>query len=156
MNTKKFERVLIPYFGENLPKKAEARALEKLEKGGKLFLLHILDEAPTRSLRYRTGQMGEDSQVIETFRKTMKKVQEKEAKKYVEEVKSRAAKKGVSVESLFSSGSPGEETVKVVKEHSIQLVIVESLRDRVTEIFAGDEINYICSNVPCEVETVSN
>lgn len=152
---KKVERILIPYFGENLPEKAEARALERLEKGGKLFLLHIIDEAPTRSLRYRTGQIGEDSQIIKTFRKTMKKVQEKEAKEYAEKVKSRAARKGISVEPLFAAGSPGEETLKAVKEYSIQLVIVESLRDRVTEIFAGDEVNYICHNAPREVETIS-
>ncbi|KXA89974.1 hypothetical protein AKJ61_01695 [candidate division MSBL1 archaeon SCGC-AAA259B11] len=63
------ERVLIPYFGENLPKRAETRALEKLEKGGELFLLHILDEAPTRSLRYRTGQFGDGSEMVKTFRK---------------------------------------------------------------------------------------
>lgn len=155
MSMEKVERVLIPYFGENLPEKAEERALERLEKGGKIFLLHIVDEAPTRSLRYRTGQIGENSQVIETFRETMKKAQEKEAKKYAEKVKSRAALKGISVEPLFTTGSPSEETLKAVGEHSIQLVIVESLRDRVTEIFAGDEVNYICHNAPCEVETVS-
>ncbi|KXB06867.1 hypothetical protein AKJ51_02650 [candidate division MSBL1 archaeon SCGC-AAA382A20] len=152
---KKVEKVLIPYFGENLPEKAEERALEKLEKGGKLFLLHIVDEAPTRSLRYRTGQIGEDSQIIKTVRETMKKVQEKKARKYAEEVKSRAAQKGISVEPLFTSGSPGEETIKAIEEHSIQLVIAENLRNRVTEIFAGDEIDYICNNAPCEVETVS-
>lgn len=152
---KKVERILIPYFGENLPEKAEVRALERLEKGGKLFLLHIVDEAPTRSLRYRTGQIGKDSQIIETFRETMKKVQEKEAKKYIEEVKSKAAQKGISVEPIFTAGSPGKETLKAVKKHSIQLVIVENLRDRITEIFAGDEVNYICHNAPCEVETIS-
>lgn len=155
MSMEKIERVLIPYFGENLPKKALVRALERLGKGGKLFLLHVVDEAPTRSLRYRTGQIGEDSKIIKTFRETMEKVQEKEAKEYAEEVKSKAAKKGISVKALYSAGSPGEETLKAVKEHSIQLVIVESLRDQVTEIFAGDELDFICRNAPCEVETIS-
>ncbi|KXA96894.1 hypothetical protein AKJ37_04170 [candidate division MSBL1 archaeon SCGC-AAA259I09] len=150
------ERVLIPYFGENLPKRAETRALEKLEKGGELFLLHILDEAPTRSLRYRTGQFGDGSEMVKTFRKTMKNVQEKKAGKYIDEVKSRAGKKGISVKPLFTSGSPGEETVKAVEKHSIQLVIVEDLRDTVTEIFAGDEIDYISNKAPCKVETVSS
>lgn len=78
----KVEKTLIPYFGGNLPKKAEARGLKRLEKGRNLFLLHIIEEAPTRSLRYRTGQIGEDGQIIKTFRETMEKVQEKEAKKY--------------------------------------------------------------------------
>ena len=156
MSAEKIERVLIPYFGENLPERAEAKALEKLDEGGTLFLLHVVDEAPARSLRYRTGQIGEDSKIIKTFKETMEKVQEKEAKEYTEEAKSRAAQKGVSVETLFSTGSPGEETVKAVKNYSIQLVIIETLRDKVTEIFAGDEVDFISRNVPCKVETVSS
>ncbi len=151
-----FERVLIPYFGGKLPEKAENRALKKLKKGGKLFLLHIVDEAPTRSLRYRTGQIGEDSQIIKTFRKTMKEVQENKAEKYVDGVEKRAAQKGISVKTLFATGSPGEETLKAVNEHSIQLVILEVLRDKIIEIFAGDEVNYISDKAPCKVETVSS
>lgn len=60
------------------------------------------------------------------------------------------------MEPLFTAGSTGEETLKAVGENSIQLVIiVENLRDRGTEIFAGDEVDYIDHNAPCEVETVS-
>lgn len=76
----KIERILIPYFGENLPKKAEEKAFEKLEKEGKIFLLHITDEAPTRSIRYRTGQMGEESETIKIFRETQKKFRKKQPK----------------------------------------------------------------------------
>ncbi len=151
----KVERVLIPYFGENLPEKAESRALEKLKKGGKLFLLHILDEAPTRSLRYTTGQIGDESEIIKTFREIMKHAQEKKAKDYLKGVKKRAAKKGISVEALFTSGSPGEETLKAADEHTIDLIILEHVRNRIDEIFVGDEISYISDNAPCKVESIS-
>jgi|GEM_PF-1651688 len=154
MKPEKIEKILIPYTGKELPKKAEEEALKRLEKGGKLFLLHVIDEAPKRSLRYRTGQIGEESQIVKTFEETMSKTQEKEAKKYVEEVKERAANKGISVEAIYTEGSPGEETVKAVSEHSIQLVLIEKIRNKLTEIFAGDEVDYIDSNVPCGIKTV--
>ncbi len=155
MKPEKIEKVLIPYTGEKLPEKAEKEALDRLEKGGKLFLLHIVDEAPKRSLRYRTGQIGENSQIVKTFEETMSKTQKREAKEYVEEVKERAANKGISVEAIYAEGSPGEETVKAVEEHSIQLILMEEIRNKITEIFAGDEVDYIDSRVPCGIETVS-
>lgn len=155
MEPEKIEKVLIPYTGEKLPKNAEEEALNKLEKGGKLFLLNIVDEAPKRSLRYRTGQIGEKSQIVKTLKETMSETQEKEAEEYLEEVKERAATKGISVENIYAEGSPGEETVKAVDEHSIQLVIIEKIRSKLTEFFAGDEVDYIDSKVPCGIETVS-
>lgn len=152
----KVERALVPYFGGGLPRKAEKKALERLKKGGKLFLLHIVDEAPTRSIRYFTGQMGEKSEIVKTFRETQERVQERSAEEFVEEVKEEAAKHGISVESLFVSGDPAKEVLKAIDDHSIQLVAVEKLRGRIEEIFLGDEINYLCKTAPCEVLPVSD
>ncbi len=154
MPEKKVDKVLIPYYGDYLPKKAEEKALDRLKKGGELFLLHIIDDAPTRILRYQTGQIGEDSETIKNFEETMEDVQEKEAREYVEEVKKRAAKQGISVTPLYVSGSPGSETIRAVEENSIQLVVIEKLRDRLTEIFVGNDLDYIRREVSCEVQTV--
>lgn len=152
--SEKFERVLIPYFGRDPPEKAEQEAFKNLEKGGKLFLLHILDEAPTRSIRYRTGQMGENSEIIKTFKETQERVQKKVAEEYAEEAKERAAKHGISIEPLYTAGNPGEEVLEAIDEHSIELVIIEKLRERIVEIFLGKEIDYLCDEAPCEVKTI--
>ncbi|KXA98936.1 hypothetical protein AKJ39_00060 [candidate division MSBL1 archaeon SCGC-AAA259J03] len=152
----KVKRALIPYFGEKLPKKAHKRALDRLKKGGKLFLLHIVDEAPTRSLRYRTGQMGEESEIVKTFRENLKKAQEKSAEKYADRIKKKAAKQGVSIEPIYVTGNPAEEVLKAIDEHSIELVLIERLREKISEVFLGDEIDHICKNAPCEVITVGD
>ncbi|MFP4005649.1 MAG: universal stress protein [Candidatus Hadarchaeia archaeon] len=154
MENRKVERVLVPFFGEELPKKAEEVALDRLNKGGKIFLLHILDEAPTRSIRYRTGQMGEESEIIKIFKKTQEKVQEKSAKEYAEKVKKKAAKKGVSTKALYVSGNPTKEVIKAAEQYSIDLVLIEQLRDRMAEIFLGKEIDFICGKLSCEVKTI--
>ncbi len=156
MEKGKVNRVLIPYLGRKLPKKAQKKALDRLEKGGEIFLLHILDEAPTRSIRYRTGQMGEKSEIIKTFKETQEKVQESAAKDYAEDVKKVAAKKGISVKPFYASGSPAEEILKAVEKYSIELVIIEKLREKMPEILLGDEIEYLCDKVACEVLTVSD
>lgn len=152
--SEKVERVMIPYFGKNPPEKAEKEAFKSLKQGGKLFLLHILDEAPTRSIRYRTGQMGENSEIIKTFKKTQEKVQRESAQEYTEEAKDRAAKHRVSVKVIFTSGNPGEEVLDAVEEYSIDLVIIERLRDRMVEVFLGKEVDYLCSKAPCKVVTI--
>lgn len=154
-NKKDIERALVPYFGEESPERAQDKALERLKKGGKLFLLHITDEGPTRSIRYRTGQMGEKSELVKTFRETQKKVQREAAEDYIEKIKNKAAKQGVSIEDIFRAGDPAKEVLKAIDEFSIQLVVVEKLRERITEIFLGDEVNYLTKEAPCEVLTVS-
>lgn len=151
----KYERILVPFFGDEIPEKAQEKAIERTKKGGKIFLLHITDEAPTRSIRYKTGQLGEDSELIKTFRETRRKVQEDAAEEFIEQAKKDAAKHGISVESLFVVGDPGKEVLEAVDEHSIQLVVVESLREKITELFLGDEIKYIKKKAPCEVLSVS-
>ncbi len=152
--SEKVERVLIPYFGKNPPEKAEKEAFKKLKKEGKLFLLHILDEAPTRSIRYRTGQMGENSEIIKTFKETQEKVQRERAEEYTEKAKEKAAKHGVSVKTMFTSGNPGEEVLDAVGEYSIDLLIIERLRDKMVEVFLGKEVDYLCSKAPCKVVTI--
>lgn len=152
----KVERALLPYFGSRLPKKAQEKALNRVKKGGKLFLLHIVDEAATRSIRYRTGQIGEESELVKTFKETQERVQKSAAKGHAEELKKRAAKRGVSVEPLYVSGDPADEVLKVIEEHSIDLVLVERLREKIAEIFLGDEIDYLGDEASCEVLTVSD
>ncbi len=56
----------------------------------------------------------------------------------------------------FFSGFTRSGDRDAVKEHSIQLVIVRHVRDRITEIFAGDEIDFISSDASCEIGTVSS
>ncbi len=152
---KKAERALIPFFGDVLPEKAREEALKHLKKGGKLYLLHITDEAPARNIRYMTGQLGEKSEVIKSFREAQKKVQEQAAQELAVEIKDEAAKKGVSIETKFVEGPPSEEVLKAIEEFSIDLVVVEQLRQKLDQIIFGDEINYLEDKAPCKVITVS-
>lgn len=152
----KVDKALIPYFGEELPKKAHEKALERLKRGGKLFLLHITDTAPTRSIRYQTGQMGEKSEIVKTFRENLQKVQEKAAEEYAEKVKKEAAKRDISIETLYITGNPADEVLNAIKKYSIDLVLIEQLRGKITEVFLGDEINYVCEKAGCEVVSLSN
>lgn len=151
----KVESALVPYFGDNLPEKSKEKALECLKKGGKLYLLHIVDEGTTRSIRYMTSQLGEESQLIQNFKEAKKKLQESSARDFIEETKKEAAKRGVSIESIHVEGEPTEEVLKAVEKHSIQLIVVEQMREKIVEIFLGDEINFLKENVPCKVITVS-
>ncbi len=99
--------------------------------------------------------MGENSEIIKTFKETQERVQKKVAEEYAEEAKERAAKYGISIESLYTSGNPGEEVLKAVDEYSIDLVIIERLRGKMAELFLGREIDYLCDKASCEVQTVS-
>ncbi|KXA98153.1 hypothetical protein AKJ37_01125 [candidate division MSBL1 archaeon SCGC-AAA259I09] len=65
-----------------------------------------------------------------------------------------AAKKGISIELLFAVGNPTKEVIKAIEEHSIQLVVIESLREKISEIFWGDEVKYLKERAPCEVLTI--
>ncbi len=155
MRNKKVERALIPFHGERLTDEAQQEALKHLKKGGKLFLLHIVDEAPTRNIRYMTGQLGEKSEVIKSFKKAQKEVQEQAAEEFSEEVKEEAAKKGVSIETIYTEGPPEEEVLKAIEEFSIDLVFVEQLRQKLDRILFGDNLNYLKEKAPCDVITVS-
>ncbi len=152
---KKAEKALIPFFDDVLPEKAREEALKRLKKGGKLYLLHITDEADTRSIRYMTGQLGEKSEVIKSFKEAKKKVQKQAAQELVEKTKEEAAKQEISIETRFVEGSPSEEVLKAVEEFSIDLVVVEQLRQKLDQIFFGDEINYLEEKAPCEVIILS-
>lgn len=154
MSNEEVEKALIPFFGGKLPEKAQEKALKKIEKGGKLYLLHILDEAPTRSIRYRTGQVGEESEIVKTFKETQEKVQKEAAKEYVEKITDEAAKYGISVESIFVAGNPADEVLEAVEEYSIDLVLIENLRDKLAGLFHGDEIDFLREETPCEVISI--
>lgn len=93
--------------------------------------------------------------MIKTFRKTQREVQEEAAREYAEEVKEEAAKQGISTEALYTSGDPAKEVLEAIDKYSIELVVVEKLRERLFELFLGDEIDYLCRKAPCEVLTVS-
>lgn len=151
MSGEKVESTLIPYFGTDRPTKAQEEALKRSKKGGKIYFLHITDEAPTKSVRYKTGELGEESELIQNFREAQKKLQEKIAEKFAEEAKVNLAKKGVSVELLYVAGNPAEEVLKAIEEYSVQLVVVERLREKMAEVFWGDEVNYLKEKAPCEV-----
>lgn len=154
MSRDKLERALVPFFGTVFPKEAQKEALKNLKKGGKLYLLHITDEAPTKSVRYMTGELGKESELIKNFQEARKELQERTAKKYAEKAKMDAAKKGISIELLFAVGNPTKEVIKAIEEHSIQLVVIESLREKISEIFWGDEVKYLKERAPCEVLTI--
>lgn len=45
--------------------------------------------------------------------------------------------------------------LEVIDEYSIDLVLVERLREKLAQIFLGDEIEYLCEEATCEVLPVS-
>lgn len=151
----KVKKALIPFFGDEIPEKALKETFEHLKKGDKLYLLHITDEAPTRSIRYMTGQLGEKSEVIKSFREAQRKVQEKAAEDFAGDVKEKAAKRGISIETDYVEGAPGKEVLKAIEKYSIDIVIVEQLRQRLDQIFFGEEVDYLKENAPCEVVEAS-
>ncbi len=146
----KLKRVLVPYSGMGLPVNALTKAIESLDEKGELFLLHVIDEAPVVDLSYQTGQ-SEYSELIKIFRETQRKVQKNYAREVSKEIKKEGSKHKITVTPLYAIGDPAEEVLKIVSEYSIQLVVIEKLRDRIVEIFHGDEINYLCERAPCEV-----
>ncbi len=154
-NQEKVEKTLVPYFGRSFPKTAFEKALTKTKKGGKIFLVHIIDEAPSRSIRYRTGQIGEESEIVKTVRETQKKIQNKSAKEFAEDAKKKAAKYGISIVPMYVSGDPAQEVLKAVEENSIELVLVKNLRERLFEILHGKEINYLRKKAACKVQEIS-
>ncbi len=152
---KEVERALIPYFGEKYPEKAQDEAIKRVKKGGKIYLLHIIDEGQTRSIRYMTGQLGEENELVETVQEAREKLQEKVAEDHSEKAKNIMAKHGISIESLRVTGDPLEEVLKTIEEYSIQLVILEKLREKISELLLGNETDYLKDNAPCEIVTVS-
>ncbi len=94
---KEVERALIPYFGEKYPEKAQDEAIKRVKKGGKICLLHIIDEGQTRSIRYMTGQLGEENELVETVQEAREKLQEKVAEDHSEKAKNIMAKHGISL-----------------------------------------------------------
>lgn len=149
------DSVLIPFFGSKRPDKALEEAIGRVKENGKLYLFHIADDALTRSIRYNTGQLGDDNELVGTFRKSQRKLHEKTAKRYEEEVKKAVTDRNISVELLSVEGDPAIEVLKAIKEYEIDLVVVEGLRERVAEIFHGDEIKFLKDKAPCDVLTVS-
>ena len=154
MQKEKVKRALIPYFGTQRPNKAQEEALKRLEKGGKLYFLHVIDEAPTKSVRYMTGELGEESELIQNLQESQEELHKKVAEEYTEEAKMVSAKKGVSIESIQATGNPAEEVLKAIEEYSIELVVLEKLREKIAEVFWGGEERYLKNKAPCEVITV--
>ncbi|KXA92204.1 hypothetical protein AKJ66_04545 [candidate division MSBL1 archaeon SCGC-AAA259E22] len=152
---KKVERLLVPYVEDKFPEKAEEKSFERLKKGGKLFLLHITDEAMARSIRYRTGQLGEKSEILKTFKNTQEKIQKEIAKEHAEKVKKKASKHGISIKPLYVVGNPAEEVLEAADRYSVELILVERLREKVLEVLLGDGMGYIREKAPCRILTVS-
>ncbi len=152
---KKIKNALIPFFGNEHPEKAGEKTLERVKKGGKIYLLHIVDEAQTRRIRYTTGQLGEESEIVKTIKESQEKIQEMAADDYTEKMKNDAAKKGISIKSIYVSGDPAQEVLNAIDKYSIELVVVEKLREKIDEIILGDELDFLKENAPCEVEIIS-
>ena len=151
----KVERALIPYFGEGYPEKALGKTIERVKKGGKIYFLHIIDEGPTRSVRYMTGELGDDSELVENVKEAREKLQKKATEEHTKKAKKEAAKYGISVEPLRVTGDPAEEVLKAIEEYSIQLVVLEKLREKIAKLLLGDETGYLKEKAPCEILTVS-
>ncbi len=155
MNEEKVDRILIPFFGDYLPQKAKKKALDLIEPRGEIYLLHIVDEGTSRSVRYTTGQLGEDDEFVKSVKESLEELRETDIEEFVEGMRKEIEKRNVSVESVFVSGDPAEETLKAIEEYSIEVVIVERLRERMAEVFLGEEIDFLKDKASCKVIEVS-
>jgi len=155
MSEEKFERILIPFFGDYFPKKAKEKAIDLIDSGGELYLLHIVDEAASRSIRYTTGQLGKDNGFYKSYKESLEELQEMDVEEFVEKIRAELGDLDVSIESIFVSGDPAQETLKAIEKHSIDVVIVERLRERMAEFFLGEEIELLKDKAPCRVIEVS-
>ncbi|KXA92396.1 hypothetical protein AKJ64_03280 [candidate division MSBL1 archaeon SCGC-AAA259E17] len=144
--------MLIPLFGIHPPEKAYRKALKCLKKDGKLYLLHVLDDASTRSVRYMT-ELGEVSEVVKSFQRAQRDLRKGETEEFVEEAEEET-EKGVSMETKFVKGAPVEEVLKAIEEYSIDRVVLEQLRQKKDRILLGDELDILRKKAPCQVITV--
>lgn len=150
---RKAKRILIPLYGTIRPSKAHEVALKRLEAGGKLILFHVVDYAPVKLLRTGSGQMGEKGGVVESYKENLKSTQRRKVEEFVEEIKPQAEDEGVELETVYTEGNPAEEIVKVAEERDIDLIVMERLREEVTNVFFGSVSDHVEENVPCEVLT---
>lgn len=150
---KKVKNVLVPFFEAQPPKKAYKEALKHLKEDGKLYLLHIMDDASTRSVRYMT-ELGEESEVVKSFQEAERDLQEEVTEEFVGG-KEEEVDKGFSIETEFVKGDPAEEVLKAIEEYSIDLVVLEQLRQKKDRILFGDEMDFLRERAPCRIITVS-
>lgn len=150
---KKVKNILIPFFEVHPPEKAYKKALKHLKKDGTIYLLHIMDEASTRSVRYMT-ELGNESELVKTFQKAKEDLQETETEQFVED-EGTEAEEGVSIETKSVEGPPAEEVLKAIEEYSIDLVVVEQLRQKKDRILFGGEMDSLREKASCEVITMS-
>lgn len=151
---KKVSSALIPLYGTIRPSKAHQVALERLEKGGRLIFLHIVDYAPAKLLRRESGQMGEKGDIIRIYKKNLELTQRKAVKEFVNEIKPEAEEQGIELETIYISGDPAVEILEFVEKHDIDLVVMESLREKITSIFFGSVCDHVKKNARCEVLVV--
>ncbi|KXB05399.1 hypothetical protein AKJ49_00875 [candidate division MSBL1 archaeon SCGC-AAA382A03] len=149
---KKVENILIPFSEVHPPGKAYDEARKYLKKGGTLYLLHILDDASTRSVRYMT-ELGEESEVVKSFQKAQKDLQEGETEDFAEKEEGKT-EEDFSIKTKFIKGDPAEEVLKAIEEYSIDLAVVEQLRQKKDRILFGDEVDFFRKKAPCKVITI--
>ncbi len=148
----KVKSVLIPFLEVHPPEKVYKEGLKSLKENGKLYLLHILDDASTKSIRYMT-ELGEESEVVKSFQKAQRDLGEAGIEEFLEK-KRAEGEKGVSIETKFVKGDPAEEVLKAIEEYSIDLVVLEQLRQKKDRILFGDEMDFLREKAPCQVVTV--
>ncbi len=150
---KKVKNILIPFFEAQPPEKAYKEALKYLKEDGNLYLLHIMDDACTRSVRYMT-ELGEESEVVKSFQEAEKDLQEGVTEEFVGK-EEEETDEGVSIETEFVKGDPAEEVLEAIEEYSIDLVVLEQLRQKKDRILFGDQMGFLREKAPCRIITVS-
>lgn len=152
--SEKAKRVLVPFYGTHRPLKAYEASLKQTMRGGKLLLIHIVDDTPIRLMMSRTGYLSEDSDVIRVFKENLEKTQRGEAKKFADFARTKASKCGIKLEILFKTGDPAKEIIEVAKGLDADLIVMERLRKKITHAFFGSIVDYVTRKAPCRVLVV--
>ncbi len=96
-------------------------------------------------------ELGEESEIIKTVQKAQKDLQKEATEEFIED----ETDKGVSIESKFVKGAPTKEVLKAIEEYSIDLVVLEQLRQKKDRILFGDQMGFLREKAPCRIITVS-
>ncbi len=82
-------------------------------------------------------------------------VKEEEAE--LEKVVAMEGKKGLKIKTLLKHGKPSDETLKTIKEHSIDLLIMSSHSEwRLEHLLFGRSNDEIIRDMPCSILLVKN
>lgn len=145
------EKILVPVHARVRSDKALEKALEYAEeRGGEIYLLHVVDLRLLDVVVTRYGFMDRENELYAAMKENLIRSQQDFAKKYFEETKSQNENVNVNIR----EGDPAEEIVKFAEEIGADIIIMEQLRKEATRLMFGSVLDKVLKKAPCPVLVV--